>query len=212
MSSLEQELDKLTEVAKSAGAEARRVDASDVVVAEWVRYKCAFGCKGFGKHFSCPPYVPSPEDTRRLLKEYKTGLLLRFVGVPDMKSIDPDKIPEDFHPMYEKLILWVHDTVWKLEKTAFYDGFYRAIGLGAYPCIYCEHCVAEESSGPVDMSMKRLCRHMDKVRPSMESVGMDVFATAKNAGWDMSTIPCKDMEYGKITHANIISIGLVLLE
>ena len=50
-----------------------------------------------------------------------------------MKGIDPDRIPEDFHPMYKDLILWVHDTLYKLEKTAFYDGFYKAIGFGAYP-------------------------------------------------------------------------------
>ena len=119
-----------------------------------------------------------------MLSEYHVGLLLRFEGVPGMKHIDPDKIPKDFHPMYKDLILWVHDTLYKLEKTAFYAGFYKAFGFGAYPCIYCEHCVAEESSGPVDRSMKRLCRHMDKVRPSMEAAGMDVFATARKVGWD----------------------------
>jgi hypothetical protein len=46
----------------------------------------------------------------------------------------------------------------------------------------------------------------------MESAGMDVFATAKKVGWDISTIPCKDMEYGKIVHANIVSYGLVLID
>jgi hypothetical protein len=53
---------------------------------------------------------------------------------------------------------------------------------------------------------------MDLVRPSMEAAGMDVFATAKNAGWELSTIPCRDLEYGKIVHGDIVSIGLVLLE
>jgi hypothetical protein len=46
----------------------------------------------------------------------------------------------------------------------------------------------------------------------MEAAGMDVFATAKNVGWNLETIPCKDREYGKIIHPNIQSIGLVLLE
>jgi hypothetical protein len=57
-----------------------------------------------------------------------------------------------------------------------------------------------------------MCRHMDKVRPSMEAAGIDVFATAKNVGWTLETIPCRDMEYGKITHSDIHSIGLVLIE
>jgi predicted metal-binding protein len=209
---LEEEIQKLIGLARKEGADAKVIDPADVVVAEWVRYKCAFGCKGYGKHFSCPPYVPSPEETRRLLREYRTGVLLRFLGIPGLKEIEPDSIPEDFHPMYKDLILWVHGTVVKLEKTAFYDGYYKAIGFGAYPCIYCEHCVAEESVGPVDQSMKRLCRHMEKVRPSMEAVGMDAFATAKKAGWDLSVIPCKDMEYGKIMHTKIVTIALVLIE
>jgi len=209
---LRDELAKLIDLAREERVEAREISPEDVTVADWVRYKCAWGCKGYGKHLSCPPYAPSPEETRHILEEYRVGLLLRFEGVPGMKGIDPDRIPEDFHPMYKDLILWVHDTLYMLEKTAFYDGFYKAIGFGAYPCIYCEHCVAEESSGPVDRSMKRNCRHMDKVRPSMEAAGMDVFATARKAGWDIETIPCKGLEYGKIVHADIVSYALLLID
>jgi len=62
------------------------------------------------------------------------------------------------------------------------------------------------------MSMKRLCRHMDKVRPSMEAAGMDVFATVEKVGWKLSVVPCKNMEYGKIMHTNIASFGLVLID
>jgi predicted metal-binding protein len=212
MKELEDEVDKLTALAKEKGVEAKVINAHDVIVGDWVRFKCMWGCKGYGKHLSCPPYAPSPEEMRGILKEFKTALLLRFQGVPGMRTIDPDQIPLDFHPMYKDLILWVHDTVWMLEKMAFYDGYYKAIGLGAYPCIYCEHCVAEESAGTVDRSMKRLCRHMDKVRPSMEAAGMDVFATARKVGWELRTIPCKDMEYGKIMHSDLVSIGLLLIE
>jgi hypothetical protein len=46
----------------------------------------------------------------------------------------------------------------------------------------------------------------------MEASGIDVFATARKVGWELSTIPCKDMEYGKVIHSDIVSIGLVLLE
>jgi len=104
--------------------------------------------------------------------------------------------------------------VHELEKTAFYDGFYKAFGFGGYPCIWCEHqhCVAEEAEGIVDESIRRKCRHMDLVRPSMEAAGIDVFATARNIGWELNTIPCKNMEYGKIVHSHIHSVGLVLIE
>jgi len=53
---------------------------------------------------------------------------------------------------------------------------------------------------------------MDLVRPSMEAAGIDVFATARNIGWELKPIPCKNMEYGKIIHSRNRSVGLVLIE
>jgi predicted metal-binding protein len=141
-----------------------------------------------------------------MVDEYKKGLLLRFDGVPERGAFSPEEISDGFHDWFRDLILWVNGTVHLLEKTAFYDGFYKAFGFGGYPCIYCEHqhCVAEGAPGVVDESMRCKCRHMDLVRPSMEAAG--------NVGWDLETIPCKNLEYGKIMHSDIHSIGLVLLE
>jgi predicted metal-binding protein len=149
-----------------------------------------------------------------MINEYTVGILLRFDGVPGHGTFGPDDIPEDFHPWFRDLILWVNGTVHMLEKTAFYDGFYKAFGFGGYPCIWCEHqhCAAEEEPGVVDESLRRKCRHMDMVRPSMEAAGMDVFATAKSVGWNLTTIPCRNLEYGKVIHSDIHSIGLVLIE
>jgi len=209
---LNSEIQKLTSIAGEKGVKVKIISASDVVVANWVRFKCRYGCKGYAKHLSCPPYAPSPSETQAMVNEYETGILLRFDGVPGHASFGPDDIPEDFHSYYRDLILWVNTTVHMLEKTAFYDGFYKAFGFGGYPCIYCEECVAEEAEGNVDESMRRTCRHMDMVRPSMEAAGMDVFATARKAGWELQTIPCRDLEYGKVVHSDITSIGLVLLE
>jgi predicted metal-binding protein len=214
VAAIRSEIRKLTELAENRGAHAVEIAAGDIIVAEWVRFKCRYGCKGYGKHFGCPPYAPSPDATRKMAGEYSTGLLLRFDGVPGHESFGPDDIPEDFHPWYADLIRWVNGTVHFLEKTAFYDGYYKAFGFGGYPCIWCEHthCVAEESEGIVDESLRRNCRHLDLVRPSMEAAGIDVFATVKNAGWELMTIPCKNMEYGRVIHSDIHSVGLVLLE
>jgi predicted metal-binding protein len=211
---LDEEIQKLILLADKREARAAPIEAEKVIVADWVRFKCRFGCKGFGKHMSCPPYGPSVEETRRMVREYATGILLRFDGIPGHVGLEPEEIPEDFHPFYRDLILWVNNTVWEIEKTAFYDGFYKAFGFGAYPCIYCEHqhCVAEEMEGIVDESIRRQCRHLDRVRPTMEGAGIDVFGTAAAMGWKMQVVPCRDLEYGKIEHGNIISIGLVLLE
>lgn len=211
---IDTEITHLCEMARQHKAEAKRISARDIVVADWVRFKCRFGCKGFGKHLSCPPYSPKVQETRNMISEYETAVLVRFNGFPGHESLTPEEIPDDFHPFFAGLILWVNKTVHLLEKTAFYDGFYKAFGFGAYPCIYCEHqhCVAEEQKGPVDESFRRMCRHMDLVRPTMEGSGIDVFETAKRAGWDISTIPCKDLEYGKIIHGDLVSIGLVMVQ
>ncbi|MDD1659754.1 MAG: DUF2284 domain-containing protein [Methanomicrobiales archaeon] len=211
---LDEEIEKLTRIAAEKGAVVARIPARELIVAEWVRFKCRFGCKGYGRHLSCPPYTPTPQETRRMVAEYETGILIRFDGIPGHPDLTPEEIPVDFHPFFRDLILWSHTTTHLLEKTAFYDGFYKAFGFGAYPCIFCEHehCVAEEMEGIVDESVRRLCRHKDLVRPSMEAAGMDVFATAKKVGWDLTTIPCKDLEYGKIVHGDIHTVGLVLLE
>jgi predicted metal-binding protein len=212
MIGLDEELQKLEALVGEQGVTARRIAASDVVVSQWVRFKCRYGCKGYAKHLSCPPYAPSPAETRAMVDEYECGLLLRFEGVPGHEHFGPDDIPEDFHGFYKDLILFVNRLVHKVEKTAFYDGYYKAFGFGGYPCIYCEECVAEQAKGPVDESLRRTCHNMDLVRPSMEAAGMDVFATARNVGWELSTIPCKNMEYGRIMHDNVVSVGLVLIE
>jgi predicted metal-binding protein len=208
------EIESLKTLARKEGAAAVEISPEDIVVSQWVRFKCRYGCKGYGKHLGCPPYAPSPDDTRRMVDEYSSGLLLWFEGVPGRGEFGPDDIPDDFHPWYADLIRWVNGTVHLLEKTAFYDGYYKAFGFGGYPCIWCEHqhCVAEEAEGIVDESIRRKCRHMDLVRPSMEAAGIDVFATARTIGWELNTIPCKNREYGKIIHSRVHSVGLVLIE
>ena len=206
------EIRLLTELAREVEAHAAPISGREVVVADWVRFKCRYGCKGYARHLSCPPYAPSPAETRAMLAEYETGLLLRFDGVPGRPSFRPDEIPDDFHMFFRDLILWVNTTVHRIEKTAFYDGFYKAFGFGGYPCAFCEECVAEERVGPVDESLRRCCREMDRVRPSMEAAGMDVFATARKVGWELTTIPVRNLEYGRILRPDITSIGLVLLQ
>ena len=212
MLSVSEEIERLSDKAREAGATTAVIEPREVEVAEWVRFKCRYGCKGYAKHLSCPPYAPSPQETRRMLSEYEHAILLRFDGVPGREGASPEEVPDDFHPWYRELILWINRTVHTLEKTAFYDGYYKAFGFGAYPCIYCEHCVAEEADGLVDESLRRKCRHMDLVRPSMEAAGIDVFSTAGKVGWDMRTIPCRDMRYGKVTRLDLCSVGLLLID
>jgi predicted metal-binding protein len=71
--------------------------------------------------------------------------------------------------------------------------------------------VAEQSEGVVDLSLKRNCRHAEKVRTSMEAVGVDVFATVRKLNLPIEVIPCENNAYGKITHTDLNSYGLLLI-
>jgi predicted metal-binding protein len=129
---LQKELAKLAALAKEKGAHATIVSSDQVVVADWVRFKCRYGCKGYGKHMGCPPYVPSPEETRRMVREYGQRAPAPVDGIPGKRDLKPEDIPE-ISSLVPDLILWVNGTVHFLEKTAFYDGFYKAFGSGDTP-------------------------------------------------------------------------------
>jgi predicted metal-binding protein len=127
------------------------VETARVVTAPWVRLKCQFGCAGYGDRLCCPPYTPNWEETRKVLDSYRYGLLFHLHFAKDYKNIT------DFNAILVEL-----------ERTLFLDGFYRAWTMGSGPCRLCKEC---NISGP--------CVHADKARPSMESCGIDVFATAR---------------------------------
>ena len=54
------------------------IDPKSIVVAQWARMKCMFGCKNYGKCGTCPPNVPSVPESEAFLKGYKTGAVFRF--------------------------------------------------------------------------------------------------------------------------------------
>ena len=86
---------ELKALARKNNAQIYEIDPREIVVSEWVRWRCKFGCKGFAKHLGCPPYVPGPSETRELLKEYSKAYIVHFKGIPRMEDIDPKIIPED---------------------------------------------------------------------------------------------------------------------
>ena len=65
----------------------------------------------------------------------------------------------------------------KIEKEAFLAGYYKALAMGAGPCRLCRDC-----------NLKGECRHREEARPSMESCGIDVFATVRNNGFTIDTL------------------------
>jgi len=110
---------QLASRAMSFGARsARLIRASTIATAPWVRLKCQYGCDGYGSSRCCPPYTPTPDETRKVIDGYRRAILF------EAGRREPKKIAV------------------RLEREAFLAGYYKALGLGAGPCQLCkQECV-----------------------------------------------------------------------
>lgn len=86
-----------------------------------------------------------------------------------------------------------HKALLSLEKKAFLDGFHKAFVFCAGPCLICPQCPEDDK-----------CKFPHLARPSMEGSGIDVYATASNAGVPLQPVK----EKGQY----ITYIGLLLVE
>jgi hypothetical protein len=77
-------------------------------VAEWVRWKCTYGCPLFGKDFYHAPGAPDAESMKKVLQEYRTAILLNG---PDGKVLSEAAV--------------------RLEGEAYQQGYYKAFALVA---------------------------------------------------------------------------------
>lgn len=165
------DLARFCTLAVTLGAvDAKVVAADQVVVKNWVRWKCRYGCDSYGTSLMCPPHSPTPEDTRDLLAEYTSALLFRF------HSDTPKRLAAD------------------LERRIFLEGYPAAVAFASGSCKLCQSCNLESG----------VCVHPFEARPSMESCGISVFDTARNAGYAIEVLRSKDQAY--------LRYGLVLIQ
>lgn len=105
-------MEPLTDLVKRAlelGAEkAKIIDTETVVVAEWVRWKCLYGCPLYAKDPFHPPVAPEAESTRKVLGEYTKAILLNG---PHGQTLTEAAV--------------------KLEGEAYHRGYYKAFALTA---------------------------------------------------------------------------------
>ena len=179
-------VEMLRKSAKEKGANsAKLIPIKDIFVEDYVRQKCQYGCDKFARRFTCPPYAPTPHETKKILKKYNQGLLVEFTGLRN-KGEQRN----------------VHETMYELEREAFLNGLYKAFAYAAGPCRICGSCPAEKVENPNEFS-KKDCKNPEKARPSMEACGIDVYRTARKAGCKINV--AKEEERFK-------SFGLLLLE
>jgi predicted metal-binding protein len=137
------------------------ISGKDVQVRRWVRFKCMFGCESYGKKGGCPPAVPSIPECRELFTEYDHILVLRIA----VKLDDPNDRKE-----------WSRKTnlaLLPLEREAFLAGHHKTFLLFMDECRLCNECPGTRED----------CRNPALARPCPEALGVDVFSTARSAGF-----------------------------
>ena len=145
--------------------------ARDVVVADWVRLKCLYGCDDVGRYRTCPPNAPPVEQMRRVIAGFERAVLVE-VG----PTVGADKSDAESRRLNEAALA--------LERELFLAGFHAAWMMGAGPCDLCGAC----SSG-------QECATPERARPSMEGCGVDVYATVRNAGRRIDVVRTREDEY-----------------
>lgn len=193
---------KLLALARALGAtHVKLISTKDVVVDERVRLKCQVPrCANYDRHLLCPPRAMDVDEFRKVLRAYRTAILVQIEPRPRSRGNGRGKLSEDrgiaatemTDP--EELAKRLHWLVESLEAAAFSEGFYLAAGLIADDCKLCERCA--------DARKGELCRHPFRARPSMQAMGIDVVRTCKNAGLPISFSPRAKLRY----------TGLLLLE
>ena len=137
------------------------IDPQKIVVSQWVRMKCMFGCNEYGKTCCCPPNVPSVPECERFFREYSTAVIFHFA-----KKVDK---PEDRHKWSRKVNLGLS----KLERAVFLQGFERTFLLFMDSCCICSKCKETRAE----------CKKPEIARPSPEAMGVDVFSTVRQYGF-----------------------------
>lgn len=117
---------EIRELVTAKGAiDSRFIDPTSITIAHWVRYKCQFGCSGYGKSLCCPPHAPTPAETKKIVAEYSLGLLVHFDGLAG-----------------------VTEAIVEIEGELFLRNYYKAIGFGAGSCKLCQECSLAECREP----------------------------------------------------------------
>jgi len=168
----------LTKLQKSGATYTRVVPASRVVTADWVRLKCQFGCDAYGSRLTCPPYSPPPSVTRGMLRQFDRGIFAAF----RVSGSDSERSMR--RKMRRSLVA--------VERELFLDGYYSAFAMAFGPCNLCPSCHLDGD-----------CKYPELARPSMEACGIDVYATARNAGFPLTVV--RDYDEG------CVMCGLVLV-
>ncbi|HSB71057.1 MAG TPA: DUF2284 domain-containing protein [Candidatus Methylomirabilis sp.] len=153
--------------AKHGYTDFRWIDPKDIVVAQWVRLKCMFGCSEFGQNATCPPNVPSVPESREFFNEYTRAAVFHFA-----KAVDA---PEHRHEWSRG----VNTALLALERDVFLAGHPKAFLLFMDSCGLCKDCAGAREE----------CKVPRSARPTPEAMAVDVFSTVGRIGYPIEVLP-----------------------
>lgn len=142
------------------------INPKEIVVAQWVRMKCAFGCPDYGRNASCPPNIPTVPECRLFFDEYQSAAIFHFA-----KQVDR---PEDRTNWAKKVNLGLLE----LERAVFLAGYRKAFMLFLDNCHLCADCSGERTT----------CKSPKQARPAPEAMAVDVFATVRKVGYPIEVL------------------------
>ena len=134
-----------------------------IIVANWVRLKCRYGCSRYNTSWCCPPATLKTDRVQTVLDEYETAILL--VGSTDRA----DFYLNNNRKRAKQVRCW--KGVVSLERLLFIEGYYKAFSLVSECCALCKTCVYPQA-----------CKFPQEKRPSVESFSIDIFGTLKTLG------------------------------
>jgi predicted metal-binding protein len=156
-------------------ADFRWLDPAGIVVAEWVRMKCLYGCGEYGRNAACPPNAPPVDACARFFREYRRAVVFHFA-----KTVDR---PEDRHPWSRKLSL----ELLKLEHAVFKAGFVKAFLVFFDSCGICLECTGDRAT----------CKEPKLARPTADALAVDVFSTVRKLGYPIEVLSGYDQEMNR---------------
>jgi len=142
------------------------INPNQIIVAQWVRMKCMFGCNEYGKNGTCPPNTPTVPECERFFLEYSGAAIFHF-----KKTVNK---PEDRFPWSKE----VNSKLLELEREVFISGFPKTFLLFMDSCYLCQDCPGT----------RHLCKNPKSARPTPEAMAVDVFATVKQIGYSIDVL------------------------
>jgi predicted metal-binding protein len=138
----------------------------DIVVAQWVRFRCMFGCPNYGKRGTCPPNLPPINECRQMISEYSQAVVFHIE-----KRLEAVK---EYRAWSKEVV----SNLTKLEREVFLAGYYKTLLVPFDACMICDTC----SGGRTE------CKNPKLARPGADAMGIDVYATVRSAGYPIQVL------------------------